>query len=46
MDTRQQVSEVWRTMDDILLALQAWSLGTLDELGVQAVIRGAGVVVQ
>ena len=44
MDTRQQVSEVWRAMDDILLALEAWSLGTLDEFGVQAVIRGAGVV--
>ena len=45
MDTRQQVSEVWRTMDDILLALEAWSLGTLDELGVQAVIRGASTVI-
>jgi len=41
LDFRWEVSEVWRAMDDILLGLEAWSTGTLDDLGVQAIIRTA-----
>jgi len=44
LDFRWEVSEVWRAMDDILLGLEAWSTGTLDDLGVQAIIRTASRV--